>query len=140
MTRLQEKCFYTTSRNNIFYFRCTHANLHQVVSDMFAYYLRSFVLRVSGSEVWFFSLLHAILWEFCLFVFWRYLIEKWRFSILFFAFHSLNCRVLPTIALFWKNKFKCFNLRQKFRAVSFYPQMKYLNLFFQKSTVIGKRR
>ena len=27
-------------------------------------------------EVW---PLHVILWEFCLFVFWRYLIEKWRF-------------------------------------------------------------
>ena len=40
--------------------------------------------------------LHVMLWEFCLFVFWRYLVEKWRFfSILFFEFYSLN--MLPFI-------------------------------------------
>ena len=34
--------------------------------------------------------LHVILREFCLFVFYGYLNEKWRFFKLFFAFHSLN--------------------------------------------------
>ena len=32
-----------------------------------------------------FSPLHVILWEFCFFVFWKYLIEKWRFFISVFC-------------------------------------------------------
>ena len=43
------------------------------------------------------------------------------------------------IAIFSKIKFKYFILRRKLKVVSFNREMKYLNLFAQKSPVIGIR-
>ena len=87
-----------------------------------------------------FSSLHLTLTEFCLFVFWRYLIEEWR------SFNSVFCIPLFKLAASYLQlrSFEKMNLNISFRhgnySSEFLPQIKVFKFIFPKCAVIGKAR